>query len=191
MGIRVSRNGDRCVAQNRGDRFELDAVLEQERREGVPQSMKAYMWEARSVQRSPKRVADCIRMEEPSGFVAEDEVVVLPLGRSHSGPQQTSFLPKVYTMYILDSVRRWLGMAGVKVRKVGNSNVITVPRELERYGLVDGATVAFVPLRSGEVLIVPADRYEEYVREVGRQIVQRRRRALEKLEAHDQGRTHN
>jgi len=39
-------------------------------------------------------------------------------------------------------------MNGVKVRRVGNSNVITVPRELERYGLVVGANVAFVPLRT-------------------------------------------
>ena len=78
-------------------------------------------------------------------------------------------------------------MNGVKVRRVGNSNVITVPRELERYGLVVGANVAFVPLRTGEVLIVSADRMEDYVQEVGRQIIRRRRIALDKLATHDQG----
>lgn len=75
----------------------------------------------------------------------------------------------------------------VKIRRVGNSNVVTVPRELERYGLVEGATVAFVPLRTGEVLIVPPERLEEYMDRVGRQVVARRGRALEKLAAHDRG----
>lgn len=78
-------------------------------------------------------------------------------------------------------------MNGVKVRKVGNSNVITVPRELERYGLVEGAAVAFVPLRDGGVLIVPAEHMEQYLEEVGQRIVARRRRALDKLAAHDAG----
>jgi antitoxin component of MazEF toxin-antitoxin module len=76
---------------------------------------------------------------------------------------------------------------GVKVRKVGNSHVITVPRELERYGLVDAAMVAFVPLRSGEILIVPAERMEEYIEQIGRRIVGRRARALDKLAARDRG----
>ena len=80
-------------------------------------------------------------------------------------------------------------MNGVKVRRVGNSNVITVPRELERYGLVEGMTVAFVPLRTGEILIVSADRMEDYIQQVGEQIIGRRRSALEKLAAHDQSET--
>jgi antitoxin component of MazEF toxin-antitoxin module len=75
----------------------------------------------------------------------------------------------------------------VKVRRVGNSNVVTLPRELERYGVREGATFGFVPLRTGEILLVPADRMEEYIQKVGADVVERYRGGLEKLEAHDRG----
>lgn len=78
-------------------------------------------------------------------------------------------------------------MNAVRVRRVGNSNVITVPRELERFGLVEGASVAFVPMQDGQVLIIPAERMPEYLDEIGQQVIARRRGALEKLAAHDAG----
>jgi antitoxin component of MazEF toxin-antitoxin module len=73
----------------------------------------------------------------------------------------------------------------VKVRRVGNSNVVTLPRELERYGFTDGTAVAFVPMPDGGVLMVPEGLHESYMQELGAQIVQRRRRALDKLAKHD------
>ncbi len=76
-------------------------------------------------------------------------------------------------------------MNGVKVRRVGNSTVVTVPREMERHGLVEGTVVVFVPLESGAVLIVPTDRMDEYMQEVAARVVARNRGALEKLAEYD------
>jgi antitoxin component of MazEF toxin-antitoxin module len=44
-------------------------------------------------------------------------------------------------------------MQTVKIRRVGNSNVISLPRWLEPQGYTEGAAVAVVPLRSGRILL--------------------------------------
>jgi antitoxin component of MazEF toxin-antitoxin module len=75
----------------------------------------------------------------------------------------------------------------VKIRRVGNSNVVSLPRALEQHGFVAGAAVAVVPLRSGQILLVPSDQIDEYIDSVGQQILDRNREALDKLAAYDQG----
>ena len=46
-------------------------------------------------------------------------------------------------------------MQMVKVRRVGNSNVISLPRELEAQGYVPGATVVVEVLPTGELRVTP------------------------------------
>lgn len=75
-----------------------------------------------------------------------------------------------------------------RVRKVGNSKVLSLPRELEKVGFVDGAQVVIQELPSGEVRLLPADRVSAMVREYGRRVVAENRRALEILADHDRQR---
>jgi antitoxin component of MazEF toxin-antitoxin module len=76
-------------------------------------------------------------------------------------------------------------MDTVKIRHVGNSNVISLPRDLERQGFVEGTSVVLVPLRTGDLLVVPESRIEAYIDEVVQQQVARHRESLEKLAAYD------
>jgi antitoxin component of MazEF toxin-antitoxin module len=76
-------------------------------------------------------------------------------------------------------------MQTVKIRRVGNSNVISLPRGLEPQGYTEGAAVAVVPLRSGRILLVPADQIDAYMDEVGQRILNEDREVLDKLAASD------
>lgn len=76
-------------------------------------------------------------------------------------------------------------MRTVKVRRVGNSNVVSLPRGLEHLGFAEGAAVAVVPMRTGEVLLIPAERINEYIDELGKRIVEENRDALDALAAYD------
>ena len=67
------------------------------------------------------------------------------------------------------------------MRRVGNSNVITIPRELEDLGYVDGATVMVEALPSGDLRIVP----EARLRLAINRAVSRNRRALDLLAEYD------
>ena len=75
-----------------------------------------------------------------------------------------------------------------RVRKVGNSRVISLPRELERAGFIDGAQVVIQELPSGEVRLMPADSLRAMVRDYGRRVVAENRRALDILAEHDRQR---
>jgi antitoxin component of MazEF toxin-antitoxin module len=75
-----------------------------------------------------------------------------------------------------------------RVRRVGNSKVLSLPRELERLGFVDGAQVVIQELPSGEVRLLPADHLRVMVREYGRHVVAENRRALDILADHDRQR---
>ena len=77
------------------------------------------------------------------------------------------------------------GMEIVKIRRVGNSNVISLPRGLERLGYTSGTSVVVDELESGELRVVPASRVHELIRETGRRVVAENREALEILERHD------
>lgn len=72
-----------------------------------------------------------------------------------------------------------------RVRRVGNSKVLSLPRELEKAGFVEGAQVMIQELPSGEVRLLPTDQLRMMVREYGRRVVAENRKALDLLAAHD------
>lgn len=76
-------------------------------------------------------------------------------------------------------------MEVVKIRRVGNSNVISLPRSLERLGYTSGTSVVVDELESGELRVVPASKVRELMRETSRRVVAENREALEILERHD------
>jgi antitoxin component of MazEF toxin-antitoxin module len=76
-------------------------------------------------------------------------------------------------------------MKVVKVRRVGNSNVVSLPRELEASGYVPGSSVLVEELADGELRIMPTDRVRERIRDVGRRIVSEHPEALQILAEHD------
>jgi antitoxin component of MazEF toxin-antitoxin module len=78
-------------------------------------------------------------------------------------------------------------MNTVKVRRVGNSNVVSLPRDLEKLGFREGVSVAILPMRNGKLLLIPADQLDTYVDEVGQRIVEENRSALNALAAYDTG----
>ncbi len=73
----------------------------------------------------------------------------------------------------------------VKIRRVGNSNVITLPQQLEAAGYTSGASVFIEQTDSGDLLILPEDRLEERNNETGRRVIEENREALEMLAAYD------
>ncbi len=72
-----------------------------------------------------------------------------------------------------------------RVRRVGNSNVVSLPRELEGAGFGVGAEVVIEQLPTGEILLLPADRLRKIVREYGRRAVADNRAALRLLAEQD------
>ena len=81
-----------------------------------------------------------------------------------------------------------MGMKINRVRRVGNSKVVSLPRELDRIGFVDGAQVVIQELPSGEVRLLPTDHLRLMVREYGRRVVAENRKALDILADHDRQR---
>jgi antitoxin component of MazEF toxin-antitoxin module len=73
----------------------------------------------------------------------------------------------------------------VKVRRVGNSNVVSIPREFEAQGYVPGSSVLVEDMPGGELRITPTDRVRERIRDVGRRIVDEHPEALRLLAEHD------
>jgi antitoxin component of MazEF toxin-antitoxin module len=76
-------------------------------------------------------------------------------------------------------------MMMVKVRRVGNSNVISLPRELEDRGFTPGTTVLMDVLPTGELQVVPAVTVRRVTPERARQLVARNRESLDLLAEHD------
>ena len=79
------------------------------------------------------------------------------------------------------------GVKVVKVRRVGNSNVVSIPRELEARGYAPGTSVLLEELESGELRIMPTEQVRERIREVGRRVVDEHPEALRILAEHDPG----
>jgi len=73
----------------------------------------------------------------------------------------------------------------VKVRRVGNSNVVSIPREFETRGYAPGSSVLVEEMPNGELRIVPTDMVRERIREIGQRVVTERSEALQILA--DQG----
>lgn len=72
----------------------------------------------------------------------------------------------------------------VKVRRVGNSNVVSIPREFEASGYVPGASVLVEELDDGELRIVPTARIRERVRHIATHVVSEHSEAMEILANH-------
>jgi antitoxin component of MazEF toxin-antitoxin module len=73
----------------------------------------------------------------------------------------------------------------VKVRRVGNSNVVSLPRELEASGYVPGTSVLVEELADGELRILPTEMVRTRVRQIAGRTVSDRAEALEILAKHD------
>jgi antitoxin component of MazEF toxin-antitoxin module len=73
----------------------------------------------------------------------------------------------------------------VKVRRVGNSNVVSIPREFEALGYTPGCSVLVEELANGELRIVPTDKVRERIREIGQRVVTEHDEALQILADHD------
>jgi antitoxin component of MazEF toxin-antitoxin module len=73
----------------------------------------------------------------------------------------------------------------VKVRRVGNSNVVSLPRELEASGYVPGTSVLVEELPGGELRILPTEMLRRRVRQIAARSVSGRAEALEILARHD------
>jgi antitoxin component of MazEF toxin-antitoxin module len=76
-------------------------------------------------------------------------------------------------------------MKVVKVRRVGNSNVVSLPRELEASGYVPGRSVLVEELPDGELRILPTERVRERVRGIAARAVSEHAEALEVLASYD------
>jgi antitoxin component of MazEF toxin-antitoxin module len=77
------------------------------------------------------------------------------------------------------------GMRIVKVRRVGNSNVVSIPREFEANGFTPGSSVLVEELPGGELRILPTERLREQIRQIGRRVVTDHDEALRILAEHD------
>ena len=75
----------------------------------------------------------------------------------------------------------------VKIRRVGNSNVVSLPREFEEAGYVEGTTVAIERAPGGELVIVPESQLRENVGSIARRAIEANRGALDILAAYDRG----
>lgn len=76
-------------------------------------------------------------------------------------------------------------MKVVKVRRVGNSNVVSIPRELEARGYAPGTSVLVEELEGGELRIMPTEQVRERIRAVGQRVVSEHGEALKILAEHD------
>ncbi len=73
----------------------------------------------------------------------------------------------------------------VKVRRVGNSNVISIPRELESHGYAPGTSVLVEEFEGGELRITPTEQLRERIRTIGERVVADHPEALKILAEHD------
>jgi antitoxin component of MazEF toxin-antitoxin module len=73
----------------------------------------------------------------------------------------------------------------VKVRRVGNSNVISIPRELETRGYAPGSSVLVEELSDGELRIMSTNTVRERIRDIGQRVVSEHGEALQILAEHE------
>ncbi len=76
-------------------------------------------------------------------------------------------------------------MKVVKVRRVGNSNVISIPREFEGQGYAPGSSVLVEELPGGALRIMSTDRVRERIRDIGERVLAEHGEALQILADHD------
>ncbi len=73
----------------------------------------------------------------------------------------------------------------VKVRRVGNSNVVSIPREFEASGYTSATSVLVEELPDGELRILPTERVRERVRQIATRVVSEHSEAMEILAGYD------
>lgn len=76
-------------------------------------------------------------------------------------------------------------MKVVKVRRVGNSNVISIPREFEARGYAPGSSVLVEELSGGELRIMSTEKVRERIHDIGESVVAEHGEALKILADHD------
>jgi len=64
------------------------------------------------------------------------------------------------------------------VRRVGNSNVVSIPREFEASGYAPGSSVLMEELPDGGLRILPTDRLREEIKQIGLRVVSEHPEAL-------------
>jgi len=83
------------------------------------------------------------------------------------------------SLYILKDIRI------LKVRRVGNSNVVSIPREYEAKGFTPGSSVLLDETADGELRLLPTEKLREHIRDTGRRVVAEHSEALRLLAEHD------
>lgn len=78
-----------------------------------------------------------------------------------------------------------VSMVVVKVRRVGKSNVISIPREFEALGYAPGSSVVVEELPGGELRIMSTESVRERIHDVGERVVADHGEALQILADHD------
>ena len=76
-------------------------------------------------------------------------------------------------------------MKVVKVRRVGNSNVVSIPREFEARGYAVGTSVLVEEVEGGELRIMPTEQVRDRIRGIGKRAVAEHAEALQILAEHD------
>jgi len=74
----------------------------------------------------------------------------------------------------------------VKIRRVGNSNVLSVPRAFAQAGYEAGQPVVIEQLDNGDLLIRRVESHRALIRETMRAVAERHRQSLDTLAPHDQ-----
>lgn len=67
------------------------------------------------------------------------------------------------------------------MRRVGNSNVISIPRELETRGYAPGSSVLVEEMPGGELRIMSTETVRERIRDIGQRVVSEHGEALKIL----------
>jgi len=73
----------------------------------------------------------------------------------------------------------------LKIRRVGNSNVVSIPREYEAKGFTPGSFVLLDETVDGELWLLPTEKLREHIRDIGRRVVGDHAEALRILAKHD------
>ncbi len=76
-------------------------------------------------------------------------------------------------------------MKVVKVRRVGNSNVISIPREFEAQGYAPGSSVLVEELPGGELRIMSTEKVRQRIHKLGERVVAEHGEALQILAEHN------
>ena len=91
--------------------------------------------------------------------------------RARTGPARILLRPSCIRVYTP-------AMEIMKIRRVGNSNVVSIPRSVAGDDFPPGTQVLVSRNDQGEITITPADRVREQVLESGRRIARERSEAL-------------